>query len=117
LGRYLLRDSWEIILNRKFFIIGFVLGIASFVGANMYSYHVAEPPCCDFSASFGFPFTLGRTGGFAGGTGLILVGVFADVVVGLVVSVVFGWLFAKSLPPIVNLFRQAGQWHTGTRSQ
>src|SRR3989337_950589 len=91
-------------LNRKLFIIGFLFGIVFFVGANMYSYHLAEPPCCDFTSSFGFPFTLGRTGGFAGGTGFIVFGIFADIVVGLVASVAFAWLFAKSLLPTLIYF-------------
>ena len=45
----------------------------SFVAANVYDYHVAEPPC-DFSTSFGFPFPLGMTGGQFSDTSFIKVG-------------------------------------------
>ena len=104
-------------MSRTFFNFGFFLGIAFFLTANMYSYHVAEPPCCDFSIPFGIPFPLAQTGGFAGGTRFIVLGVIADVIVGLVTSVVFAWVFAKSLPSMINRFRQAVQWHVKTRSQ
>jgi hypothetical protein len=103
-------------LTRKIFIVGFFLGIGIFVAANMYSYHVAEPPCCDFEIPFGVPFPLGRTGGFTGGTRFIVFGVIADIIVGLVASFVFAWVFAKLIPPLINRFRQAGQWHAKTRS-
>ena len=103
-------------MTRLFFFIGFFLGIASFVAANLYAYHVAEPPCCHFSIPFGFPFPLGRTGGFVGGTSFIMLGVFLDTVVGLVSSSIFALLFARLLPWLVELFRHAGQWHMKTRS-
>jgi hypothetical protein len=103
-------------LKRLFFFIGFFLGIAFFVAANMYAYHVAEPPCCDFSIAFGFPFPLGRTGGFAGGTNLIVLGVVLNSLIGLGASFIFALLFARLLPWLVDLFRQAGQWHMKTRS-
>lgn len=103
-------------MSRKLFIIGFVLGLVLFVGANIYSYHVAEPPCCDFFASFGFPLQVGTFGGYAGYTSLLLSGLIADTLIGLGASVVFGRVFAKLLPAIANLFRRAGTWHVSTRS-
>ena len=103
-------------MSRKFFIVGFFLGIGVFVAANVYSYHVAEPPCCDFEIPFGVPFPLGRTGGFTGGTRLIVLGVIADVIVGLIASVVFAWVFTKLLPPMIDRLRQAVQWHVKSRS-
>ena len=103
-------------MKRLFFIIGFFLGIAIFIASNIYAYQVAVPPCCDFSISFGFPFPLGRTGGFVGGTSFIVWGLFLNSAVGIVASLGFAWLFAKLLPPLVDLFRQAGQWHLKTRS-
>jgi hypothetical protein len=103
-------------VSRKFFIVGFFVGVGSFVAANIYSYHVAEPPCCDFEIPFGVPFPLGRTGGFAGGTRFIVLGAISDIIVGLVASVVFAWVFAKLLPPVINRFRQAVQWHVKTSS-
>jgi hypothetical protein len=92
-----------------------VLGLLLFVGVNIHSYLTVEPPCCDFFASFGFPFKLGSFGGFAGATVFLLSGLIADTFIGLVVSLSFGGLFAKSFPPIANLFRQAARWHVNTR--
>jgi hypothetical protein len=103
-------------LKRLFFFIGFLLGIAFFVVSNIYAYNNAGAPCDDCSFSFGFPFPLGRAGGFAGGTHFIILGLFLDSAVGLVTSLVFAWLFAKLPPLLVDLFRQAGQWHMKTRS-
>lgn len=103
-------------MSRPFLAIGFILGIVLFVAMNVYSYHTAEPPCCDFSVAFGFPFPLGRTGGFISVTRFIVLGMIADVIVGLVASVGFAWIFAKSLPVIINRFRQLIQWHVATRS-
>jgi hypothetical protein len=103
-------------LSRKLFIIGFVLGLVLFVAVNIYSYIVAEPPCCDLSTSFGFPIPLGTFGGFVGNTAFLLPGLIADTLIGLAASLVFGRTFAKLLPPIANLFRQAVRWHVSTRS-
>jgi len=89
-------------MSRPFFTLGFVLGIGLFVTANVHSYHVAEPPCCDFSVPFGVPFPLGQTGGFISVTRFMLLGVIADVIVGLIASVGFAWMFAKSFPSIIN---------------
>jgi hypothetical protein len=103
-------------LSRPFFTIGFFLGLGLFVAANVYSYHVAEQPCCDFSVAFGIPFPLAQTGGFTGGTHFIVLGVIADVIVGFVASLVFARVFAKALPCMVSRFHQAVQWHVRTRS-
>jgi len=103
-------------MSRPLFTLGFVLGIGLFVTANVHSYHVAEPPCCDFSVPFGVPFPLGQTGGFISVTHFMLLGVIADVIVGLIASVGFAWMFAKSLPSIINRFRQIIRWHVATRS-
>jgi hypothetical protein len=103
-------------VSRTFLIVSFFVGVGLFVAANMYSDHVAEPPCCDLSIPFGIPFPLARTGGFTGGTHFILLGVIADVIVGFVASVVFAWVFAKALPSMINRFRQGVQWHVKTRS-
>ena len=104
-------------MNRTYFIIGFFIGVAFFVAANIYSYHVAEPPCCDFSIPFGVPFPLARTGGFIGSTHFIVAGVVIDVMFGLNASVGFGWVFAKALPWITSVFCKGVQWHLRTRSQ
>jgi hypothetical protein len=93
-----------------------VLGLVLFVGVNIYSYVIAEPPCCDFSTSFGFPIPLGTFGGFVGDTAFLLSGLIADMLIGLAASLIFGWMFAKSFPQIANRFRQSVRWHVSTRS-
>ena len=93
-----------------------MLGVVLFVGANLYSYNMAEPPCCDFYASFGFPLPLGTVGGFAGNGGVLWSGLIADTLIGVCTSLVSGWVFAKSLPAITNLFRRTARWHVSTRS-
>ena len=103
-------------LKRLSFFTGFFLGVAVFVWSNIYAYHRAGAPCDDCAASFGFPFPLGRTGGFVGGTNFIMWGLFLNSAVGLVTSLVLALLFARLFPPVVDLFRQAGQWHMRTRS-
>jgi hypothetical protein len=55
-------------LRKNLLVTGLLLGPLFFVGANMYSYHRAEPPCCDGIAPFGFPLSYGTFGGYVGAT-------------------------------------------------
>jgi hypothetical protein len=102
-------------MDRNYFIIGFVVGLVLFVGANVYSYHDAVPPCCDMYASFGFPLRLGTFGGFVGHTGFLLSGLIGDAFIGLGASAVFGWIVSKLLPAILSSAAQLTSWHTRTR--
>jgi hypothetical protein len=103
-------------MKRGFFTIGFVLGVVLLVAANIYSYQVVQEPCIDCSAPFGFPFPTGRFGGFVTGIDIWWPGLVANALVSVGAGFVFGWVFTKLLPPLVNLFRQASQWHVRTRS-
>jgi hypothetical protein len=103
-------------MKRTFFIVGFVLGFGVIVAANIYSYRFVEPPCCDFSAPFGFPFPMGTFGGFVGVTVFWWPGLIANALVSVGAGFVSGWVCTKLLPPLVNLFRQASEWHVRTRS-
>jgi len=103
-------------LKRLIFALGFFLGLASAVAANVYAYHVAEPACCHFSISFGFPFHLGTTGGFINDTSLILSGLYLDIAVGVVTSLIFASSFAIVIPTLIGLLREVGEWHLKTRS-
>jgi hypothetical protein len=103
-------------LKRLLFFIGFLLGMTFFVVSNIYAHNNAGAPCDDCSFTFGFPFPLGRAGGFAGGTHFIISGLFLDSVVAVVSSLLFARLLAMLLPPLVDSFRQAGHWHMKTRS-
>lgn len=78
----------------KIFAIGFLCGIALFIVVNLYSYNQANPPCCDFSASYGFPFKLGSYGGFAGGA-ISWSGVIANMFIALCASYILGWVADK----------------------
>lgn len=103
-------------MKRTYFIIGFILCVGLFVAANIYSYQFVEAPCCDFDAPFGFPLPMGRYGGFFTITVIFWPGLIANALIGLGAGFVLGWFFTKLLPPLVNLFRQANQWHVKTRS-
>jgi hypothetical protein len=102
-------------MSRKLFSIGFSLSLLFFVVANIYSYKVVEPPCCDLFGPFGFPLTVGKFGGYAGYTHLILAGLIANTVIWLVSIVIFGWVFAKKLPHVLALAGGAAVWHNRTR--
>ena len=77
-----------------------MVGLVLIVGANIYSYHYAESPCCDGFTSFGFPFSLGTFGGYAGYTNFYLTGLIGNGVLGVGASVVLAFLFAKALRSI-----------------
>ena len=105
-------------MTRKLFIIGFVIVLVLFVGANVYSYHQVNP-CCDGVAPFGFPFELGEFGGFVGYTSFNLIGTVANVIVAVGAGVALGWLFAKLSPLILSFVRSSLtrllSWHAQTR--
>ena len=102
-------------LSRTLFSVGFSLSLLLFAVANIYSYAIVEPPCCDMSGPFGFPLALGRYGGFVGSTSFILPGLIADAVICLVASLLAGLAFEKLLPHIFALAGGVAAWHTRTR--
>ena len=59
---------------------------------------------------------MGTFGGFVTVTVIWWPGLIANGVVSLGAGFVLGWVFTKLLPPLVDLFRQASQWHVRTRS-
>jgi len=81
----------------------------------MYSYHLAEPACCDGIAPFGFPLSFGTFGGYVGATGYDFFFLFADVVISLGASAIFAWLFAKVAPTLFASCRHLVLWHGRTR--
>jgi hypothetical protein len=109
-------------MSKRPFVLGFLLGACGFVGINLYSYYTVEPPCCDFHASFGFPIPWGDYGGFAGYTIIHIPGLIEDALIGLLASIIFAWVFAKSWPPLLNLISHSlaalkalRDWHLNTR--
>lgn len=101
--------------NQKLFAAGFALSAHGFVAANIVSFLTIEPPCCDLLGPFGFPLPLGEFGGFVGQTHMLWSGLIANVVVGLVASIVFGWAFQKALPRLVAGAVDMARWHVSTR--
>lgn len=99
----------------KLFAAGFALSAHGFVAANIVSFLTIEPPCCDLLGPFGFPLPLGEFGGFVGQTHMLWSGLIANVVVGLVASIVFGWAFQKALPRLVAGAVDMARWHVSTR--
>ena len=96
-----------------------MIGLVLFVAANAYSYYTVDPPCCDRVASFGFPFELGKFGGLVGYTSFNLKGLAANGITSIVASIVFGCLFAKSLPIMLSsvsgYLTRLASWHARTR--
>jgi hypothetical protein len=85
------------------------------IAANIYSYLRVEPPCCDLTGPFGFPFTLGWFGGFFGSTSFMLSGLITNTLFAVVASAFLGWAFAKVWPRIPESFGQVAAWHARTR--
>lgn len=81
--------------HSRIFAVGFLCGIAIFIGLNVYSYSQANPPCCDLSASFGIPFPAGQYGGFVTATYILWGGVIANMFVALAGSYILGWVVEK----------------------
>jgi len=102
-------------MSRTLFTSGFLVGLAFFVGANIYSYSRAIPPCCDLGIGFGVPFRLGTYGGYVGGTSLLLAGLITDTLISIGAGLVFGWVFANSLPTILGGVQDALRWYLRSR--
>ena len=102
-------------LRRTLFCGGFLLNLFLFVAANAYSYATVKGLCCDVPEPFGLPVSLGSYGGFVGVTNLFLPGLFADIVICLVVSVIFGLVFSKVLPRSLAVAGDVMTWHSRTR--
>jgi len=115
LGRFPSYENRRHDLRKILLVTGLFLGLLFFVGANMHSYHRAEPPCCDGIAAFGFPLSYGTFGGYVGATGYDFFSLFADVVISLGASAIFALLFAKVAPTILASCRQLAFWHGRTR--
>lgn len=99
----------------KLFRVGFLLSLLLFVAANTYEYSTVKGFWGDMPEPFGFPFSLGRYGGFVGVTTLILPGLIADIVVCLVVSAILGLVFSRILPRAFVVGGNVMAWHTRNR--
>ncbi|HXD32975.1 MAG TPA: hypothetical protein VN643_17760 [Pyrinomonadaceae bacterium] len=102
-------------MNRRFVIAGFLIGLAAFLAANVYSYSQAFPPCCDLTVAFGLPFPLGRFGGLVGQVSFFFTGILIDSLIAMFASLALGWLFSKALPFVFTSMRNVKLWHLGTR--
>ena len=85
-------------MRAKLFIVGFVLGVAPFVAANIYDYRQmgfhGGGSCDDCSFSFGFPYPLWREGGFVGVELILWGGLLADVAIAVAAGVTLGLALA-----------------------
>jgi hypothetical protein len=104
-----------VMLSRKFFFVGFLVSLLLFVAANAYEYATVIGFDGDMPEPFGFPFSLGSYGGFVGVTNLFLPGLFADIMVSLVVSLIGGLLFNKILSRGFVVPGAVMAWHNRTR--
>jgi len=84
-------------MQRKRFLLIFLLGIAGFVAANVFDYSRTSPPCCDFSAPFGVPVPLGRWGGFFGTLTIYWRGLLADIFIAVIVSLFLAYVVERLL--------------------
>lgn len=87
------------------FIAGFVIGVILFLILNLLAAHVqsdcglpavfGQSGCADDIVRVGFPLIFRETGGFAPRSIMDLVALLADVAVGLVLSILAGYLNAR----------------------
>ena len=107
------------VVKRSLFILGFAVGLSIFVALNLYSYHIAEPPCCDLVAYFGFPLAYGSFGGFVGHTGYRIDLLLLNFIIGGVGSATFALFFQRLIqqlfPPVRSVAREVLAWHAKTR--
>jgi hypothetical protein len=85
----------SMIAQTKAYTVGFVTGCFVFVMLNILSYHqmMRTVSCCDQFMSFGFPFNWYTFGGFGGTTYIHWWNVGANILVGVFICLVSGWLF------------------------
>jgi len=83
-------------MRSRIFLVGFFAGLLLFFAANLLSYYrmKAEPALIDAYVSFGLPFKVYASGGFAGDA-VLWSNLVADVVIALSVSALLGWASAK----------------------
>jgi hypothetical protein len=88
------------------FWLGLLSSFLVFGWANYNSYtKMYEGSCDDCFVYFGFPFDLYQGGGYAGGQGMLWLGLMANISIALLTGICFGWL--------LKLFLQRG---TATRA-
>jgi hypothetical protein len=102
-------------VKRSLYILGFAIGLLVFVGLNLYSYHIAVPPCCDLVTSFGFPLAYGSFGGFVDYTGYRIDLLLLNFVIGGFGSATFALFFQRLVPPVLSFARDVVTWHAKTR--
>lgn len=87
-------------MRSKGFIVGFLVGLLTFLVANLYSYYrmINEPVLIDAYVSFGLPFKMYTSGGFTGDL-IIWRGLLANIVIVVSVSFLIGLLLKRLLQP------------------
>lgn len=82
-------------MRSKTFTIGFLLGLASFIAVNFYSYTQMSMPFLDGAMSFGVPFALWQFGGFVSIARVLWPGLIADILIAVCGSLLLGWALEK----------------------
>ena len=82
-------------MQSKVFALIFICGMALFAIANVVDYSRTYPPCCDFSAPFGVPLTLGWVGGFVGGMSLVWQGLIANILIAAASSLLLAFIVER----------------------
>jgi hypothetical protein len=86
-------------MRSKIFLIGFLIWLALFVAANLYSYiHMGSSgggTCDDCFSSFGFPFALWIEGGFVSVAHILWGGLIADASVAMCAGIALGLAVEK----------------------
>ena len=90
------------ILRARAYALGFWAGGFVFALLNILSYRqmINAGVCCDQFMSFGFPLEWYSFGGFVGTTYIHWWKVVADIIAGLFICLLFGWLFRSLIEKI-----------------
>jgi hypothetical protein len=100
-----IQRSWQfisMIVQTRAYTVGFVTGCFVFVLLNTQSYRqmMRTASCCDRFMSFGFPFNWYTFGGFGGMTYIHWWNVGANIMAGILMCLISGWLFGSLVEKI-----------------
>jgi hypothetical protein len=97
-----IRQFSVMILRTRAYALGFWAGGFVFALLNILSYRqmINAEVCCDWVMSFGFPLEWYSFGGFVGMTYIHWWNVVVDIMAGLLICLLFGWLFRSLVEKI-----------------
>jgi hypothetical protein len=100
-----IQRSWQfisMIVQTRAYIVGFVIGFFVFVLLNIQSYRqmMRAVSCCDQFMSFGFPLNWYTFGGYFGMTYIHWWNVGGNIMAGIIICLITGWLFRSLVEKI-----------------